>query len=310
MRLRWLIPLLLLVAYGLTGVVQVRPGELAVVRRFGRVLPHKPEPGLWIGLPWGMDRVDRIAVEKIQTVSVGYLETSNEDVMPAGQYLTGDHNLVNVQVVLSYRVQSDKVEDYVAHQDRVESLLTRSGDSVLAEWVAARKVDDILLDAKIYLGPEVTAAVERRLEPYNLGVKVLDTRVVLVAPPSGEVKDAFDKVGRAQNEMETNQTKARQAAASAWQKALTDVKRIEREAEAYEDNKIRLARAEASAFTERLRKYNAAKDGNPNYLRQLWDEEMGTLLTTMKANRQLGPLDHLLHQLGLDLQTMPAMPRK
>ena len=26
----------------------------------------KPEPGLWIGLPWGMDRVDRVAVDRVQ----------------------------------------------------------------------------------------------------------------------------------------------------------------------------------------------------------------------------------------------------
>ena len=50
------------------GVVQVRPGERAVVRRFGRVLEHKPEPGLWVGLPWGMDRVDRVAVDRVQSV--------------------------------------------------------------------------------------------------------------------------------------------------------------------------------------------------------------------------------------------------
>ena len=55
---------LLLVGYLLTGVTQVRPGERAVVRRFGRVLEQKPEPGLWIGLPWGMDRVDRVPAQE------------------------------------------------------------------------------------------------------------------------------------------------------------------------------------------------------------------------------------------------------
>src|SRR5215468_8271072 len=96
------------VLYAMTGVVEIRRGERAVVRRFGRVLPHKPEPGLWIGLPWGMDRLDRVAVDRIQTVTVGYREdTSSDEAMPAGQLLTGDHNLVNVQVIMSYKVRAD-----------------------------------------------------------------------------------------------------------------------------------------------------------------------------------------------------------
>src|SRR6266404_2581777 len=104
MRRLWLILLLLLVAYGLTGVVQVRPGERAVVRRFGRVLAEKPEPGLWVGLPWGMDRVDRVEVDKVRQVSVGY--TEDETGLPSGQFLTGDHNLVNVRVLLEYTVRA------------------------------------------------------------------------------------------------------------------------------------------------------------------------------------------------------------
>src|SRR5256714_13277035 len=100
---------LLLVGYLLTGVTQVRPGERAVVRRFGRVLQQKPDPGLWIGLPWGMDRVDRVAVDRIQSVTVGYQdEVAVDAAIPAGQLLTGDHNLVNIQVTLYYKVRPDE----------------------------------------------------------------------------------------------------------------------------------------------------------------------------------------------------------
>src|SRR5438874_8416652 len=112
-HLLWLAPAALLLLYLLTGVVQVRPGERAVVRRFGRVLDVKPEPGLWVGLPWGMDRVDRVPVEFVRPVVVGYRLQEDEDALatPPGQLLTGDHNLVNVQAVLNYSVRPDGVED-------------------------------------------------------------------------------------------------------------------------------------------------------------------------------------------------------
>src|SRR5262245_60564415 len=113
--------LVLLVGYLLTGVSEVRPGERAVIRRFGRVLPDKPGPGLHVGLPWGMDRVDRVAVDLLRRVSIGYQPDDKQGDFraPAGQLLTGDHNLVNIQVVLFYSVNENEVEDYVVQAERV-----------------------------------------------------------------------------------------------------------------------------------------------------------------------------------------------
>src|SRR5438552_4393549 len=94
--------LIALGAYLLTGVAQVRPGERAVVRRFGRVVAQ-PSPGLWVGLPWGMDRVDRVPVNFVQRQSVGFQPDADDiSFMPPGQMLTGDQNLVNIQVAIDY----------------------------------------------------------------------------------------------------------------------------------------------------------------------------------------------------------------
>src|SRR5437763_5875954 len=98
MRMLVYVILIALGAYLLTGVAQVRPGERAVVRRFGRVVAQ-PRPGLWVGLPYGMDRVDRVPVNFVQRLHVGFSPESDENTfMPAGQLLTGDQNLVNIQV--------------------------------------------------------------------------------------------------------------------------------------------------------------------------------------------------------------------
>src|SRR5947208_1368877 len=128
-----------LVGYGLTGVVQVRPGERAVVRRFGRVLTHSPDPGLWVGLPWGMDRVDRVVVDQMRSVTVGYID--DQEARPVGQLLTGDHNLVNVKVVLFYKVRPEEAADFVTHADRVDALLTRAVEAKTAGWVGGHTVD-------------------------------------------------------------------------------------------------------------------------------------------------------------------------
>jgi membrane protease subunit HflK len=302
---------LCLAVYALTGVTLVRPGERAVVRRFGRVLPDKPEPGLFIGLPWGMDRVDRIQVDRVQTVTVGYQEeeTSVGSDMPAGQLLTGDHNLVNVRVTLHYKVHADEVEKFLIHADRIDSVLSRTGETAMAEWVAARNVDDVLLNAKTQLGPAVVERTRRQVAGYDLGVELLDVRVALVTPPD-EVKSAFDKVAAAQTAIRTLRNNAEQQAASNERAAESYQFMKEQETAGYVHQQRELARSDADRFEKRLAAYEAGRAKNPDYLRQIWEEERGKLLAKLKESGQIGLLDHHLGPDGLDITVAPPLPKK
>jgi membrane protease subunit HflK len=308
MRFGTVLLVLLLLGYALTGVVQVSPGERAVVRRFGRVLEHKPEPGLWVGLPWGMDRVDRVAVDRVQQVTLGYRDDeSGSQAMPAGQLLTGDHNLVNVQVALSWKVRPDEVEEYVLHADQVEGVLARVTEAVMAEWVAGRTVDEVLLNGKNEMRPELVALTQERLGPYRLGVQVLDARVGLIAPPD-EVKAAFDRVSQAQTGIATRINKAEQDAEGRWRTAQAEKYRLQQTTAAQTHALLLLARQDADNFLRRLRQYEQGRQQNPYYLRQIWEEERGKLFARLKDNKQLGLLDHHLGPDGLDLTIAPQLP--
>jgi membrane protease subunit HflK len=310
-RLVWALLIVLLVGYLLTGVVQVRPGERAVVRRFGRVLEHKPEPGLWVGLPWGMDGVDRVAVDQVRSVVVGYRddESGAGDAMPAGQLLTGDHNLVNVSVKLNYSVRPDAVDEYVVQADRVDGLVARAVETVLAQWVASRTIDDVLLNGKVALRPVLLEETQGYLNDYRLGVQVTDASVGLIAPPD-EVKTAFDDVAEQQTRIVTLRYGAEQAAESNLRMARAYRNRTEQETAAYVHNQRLLAEREAERFAERLRQYQIGREKNPQYLRQIWEEERGKLFAGLKANRQIGLLDHHLGPDGLDLTVAPELPKK
>src|SRR5262249_33837360 len=99
---------LLALSYGLTGVTQVHPGQQAVVGRLGRVVNEQPGPGLWFGLPWGIDVVDRVPIERVRRVEIGYNPDEDDaGLTPVGQLITGDHNLVNMHVVINYKVSDE-----------------------------------------------------------------------------------------------------------------------------------------------------------------------------------------------------------
>ena len=307
-KLLWvLLPLIAL--YLLTGVVQVRRGERAVVRRFGRVLDVVPEPGLWIGLPWGFDRVDRVEVDTMRSVTVGYVEEGTTDTMPEGQLLTGDHNLVNVQVVVYYKVRLEEVAAFALQADAVRDVLARAAEEVVAGWVAGRTVDEVLLSGKTALRTELTAGVRERIEGYGLGIDILDSRVSQMAPPD-EVRDAFDSVSRAQTKIATLRNQAEQEAAGRLRQARAERYRIEQDALASAHGTKVVARQEAGRFLGRLLQYEQARGKNPKYLDQLWQEERGKLFTKLRDNGQIDLLDHRLGADGLDVWTAPRMPRK
>jgi membrane protease subunit HflK len=311
---RWIVVLLgvaALAGYLLSGVAQVRPGERAVVRRFGRVLPYKPWPGLWVGLPWGMDRVDRVSVDYLRPVPVGYQEGLEGDgqTAPPGQLLTGDHNLVNVGVVIGYTVREDEVEDFVLQQDRADALVARSAESALAEWVGGRTVDDVLLRGRGELRGWLVEECGRRLEPYHLGVEVQQADVAYLFPPR-EVKGAFDQVAQAQTQIKQEVNKAEEYAERTLREARSEKYRLEQMALAYAHEQRATATAEAAAFEKRLAQYRRLRKDNPDFLRRVWFDEVGQLLARLKEGGRLDLLDDHLSGDGLDLTVIQPPPKK
>jgi membrane protease subunit HflK len=301
---------LLLVAYLLTGVVQVRPGERAVVRRFGRVVAQ-PGPGLWVGFPWGIDRVDRVPVDLVRRVPVGYQPEAEDsgETTPNGQLLTGDQNLVNVQVVIDYAVDRDAVEDYVVQADRADALVARAAEAVLTEWVAGHTVDDVLITGKGALPAVLVEQTQARVEPYRLGVHILAASVAYLLPPD-EVRRDFDEVTRAQTAIRTREDRARAEANDRLWKAQAEKFRIEQDTAAYRNERLRLAQAEAAAFEKRLEQYHRLRQQNPDILTAIWWDEMGKLFTRLRDNGRIDVLDNYLGAEGLDITQFAPQPKK
>ena len=57
---------------------------------------------------------------------------------PSGQFLTGDENLVNVEVAIDYAVgdEAADLDSYVAQKDRVDGVISRETEAALGEWIS------------------------------------------------------------------------------------------------------------------------------------------------------------------------------
>jgi modulator of FtsH protease HflK len=306
-RLRY--PLLVLLAiYLLTGVAQIRPEERAVVRRFGKVVA-RPGPGLWVGFPAGIDRLDRVPTATVRRVPVGYRPDAVEE-NPTGQFLTGDQNLVNVQVAIDYAVGEGPtdLEDYVTQKDRVDGVLARETEAALGEWVSGRSVDDVLLTGNAALPTWLVRRVQERVAPQGLGVRVQQASVAYLAPPD-EVRAAFEEVNTAQATARAQEQRAHQEAARMRRDGEATAYQLEQQALGYAATKKAMAKAEADAFLKRLEQYRKLRAGNPDVLAAIWWDEMGRVWQGFRGRGRVELLDAHLGPDGLDL-TQVVPPRK
>ncbi|HEX3149803.1 MAG TPA: SPFH domain-containing protein [Gemmataceae bacterium] len=307
-RLRYL-PLIAIAIYLLTGVAQIRPEERAVVRRFGKVVAH-PGPGLWIGFPYGIDRLDRVPTATVRRVPVGYRPEMIDDGL-TGQFLTGDQNLVNVQVAIDYAVGegATDLEDYVAQKDRIDGVLARETEAALGEWVSGRPVDDVLLTGNVALPGWLVRRVQERIADQHLGVRVQQASVAYLAPPD-EVRGSFEEVNRAQTAARSQEQRAQQEATRMRQDAASTGYQLEQQAIGVAASKKAMAHAEADTFKKRLEQYRKTRATNPDALAAIWWEEMGRVWFGFKGRGRIELLDPLLGPDGLDLTQVVPPPKR
>ena len=111
-RMRWIGPGLaglFVVLMVLTGLYSVEPGEMAVVRTFGKA-SAPVGPGLHFIVPLLQEK-DVVDMANIRREEIGFRTTkAGIKLVPAeAQMLTGDENIVEVQMIVQYQV-SDPVK--------------------------------------------------------------------------------------------------------------------------------------------------------------------------------------------------------
>jgi membrane protease subunit HflK len=131
------------VAFAASSLCMVAPGEIAVVRRFGRLVEPAWGPGLHWCYPLGIDRIDRVRSDAVRQFTIGLARAAASDVEPGtGEMLTGDLNLVRIEATVQYRVA--RPEQFVLRAEGVEPLLTDAGEASVSRVLATRGIDAVL----------------------------------------------------------------------------------------------------------------------------------------------------------------------
>jgi modulator of FtsH protease HflK len=283
-----------ILVYAFSGFYTIKEAEQGIVLRFGQY-SGTVEPGL----RWKWTFIDRIIPVDIQTT---------RDLPAAGFMLTQDENVVRVEMQIQYRVVDPR--NYIFSVTNADDSLSQSLDSALRYVVGHAKMDDILTSGRERVRQEVWTELDQIIEPYNLGIIVVDVNFKDARPPE-EVKDAFDDAIAAQEDEVRFLREAEAYARGIEPRARGRVKRMEQEAIAYKQQTVLDAQGEVAKFEKLLPEYLAA----PEVTRQrLYISTMETVYSnTSKVmvdvdggnNMMYLPLDKIMQQQVTAPRVMP-----
>ncbi|MBM3500531.1 MAG: FtsH protease activity modulator HflK [Armatimonadetes bacterium] len=270
----------LAVLYLLSGAHAVRPGERVVVRRFGRALtPHGP--GLHFALPWPIDRRTRLRTEEPRRATVGFgaVDPSvGASLDPRrSRFLTGDENVVQVQMVVQYTVQEPIAFAFEAADAR--RMVEVCAQRALAETLARTPVDDVLTQAKSAVCESVRRKTQYSLNTLKLGISVVSVSIPAAEPPA-EVAADFQDVASAKVDYRRIIDEGEAYAAETVPRARGEASRLQAEAEGYRAKVTNEARGDAAYF-RRLRAEHARAPGVT--ASRLYLESMERLLPKMRV---------------------------
>lgn len=237
-------------AYVLSGIYAVGPDEVGVVRRCGRAA-GPVGPGLHYRCPWPATVLDRVRMDAVERIEVGFRTNPVPGPAPAsyewgiqhreGRYRTvpeeslttcGDQRFLEVNAVVHFR-PSDPLRYLFATADRSRAL-QMAAEGAVSQVLARRSVETILTTERSAIEAEIQAAACDTARRLDLGVAASSVHLQDVHPPL-DVVDAYRRVVDAMEEKEAA---------------------IER-AESYALEQVPLARGQGAATRAAARGYRA-----------------------------------------------------
>jgi membrane protease subunit HflK len=275
-------------AYTASGLATVQPDEVGIVRRLGAVVPSPWESGLHWGLPWGVDRLDRIKLKQVKSLSVG---TAIRDGAPLAaardatidDFLTGDLNLATAEARLQYRVR-DPIAYLLCARD-VEASLSALSRWAMVRSLAGRGIDELLTTARAELALELASTIERLAADENLGVSIVAVRLGRLTPPD-EVAPAFADAARARSDRRQAVIRALEHHDRALAEARASARELADNAAGRYQRTVQPARGEAERFT---RVAAEARKSRGAFEHRLFLETIGEILPRFRRTVVVAP---------------------
>jgi membrane protease subunit HflK len=255
-----------------SGVYQVGPREKAALQLFG-AFQNTEDSGLHWYFPPPIGKRTIVDVEVTRSMELGFFTTPTgaiSDQRDEALMITGDLNIVNVQMVVQYRIAD--LNKYLFRVDDPGEVLRGISpgnpegrtlkdvtEAVLRQVVGQRSIDDVLVIRREEVESDSRLLLQQILDGYETGIEILNVALQTVRPPD-QVRAAFDDVVNARVDKESRINEAKAFQQDRLPRALGDAQQTVQSAEAFKAERIARATGEADRFTSVLEEYEKSKE--------------------------------------------------
>jgi modulator of FtsH protease HflK len=272
-RMHWWVATMA-VLYAASGITVVKPDEVAVILRWGRLVGatralQEHGPGLLFSFPLPIDRVVRVQTKHVWELAVRTLANVDDDwrngttldPLTQGYALTGDHNVVHVNMVARYHVRDPA--EWAFYGPTADDVLRVEVTAAMVRSLGEMGVDRVLADGRKSLIATATHRAQVGLDAAHSGLELSSLELTRLAPPIALASE-FDAVQSAFIGAETQKKEAQGFAQGAIPKAQADADAALQSARAAAASDLARAKGDADAFLALHREYQA----NPAVVRE------------------------------------------
>lgn len=185
----------------------IDPEEVGVVLRFGKHVATT-DPGLHFKLPFGIDRVHKVAVRRQQKAEFGF-RTVRADVRSQmarnrastaeAEMLTGDLNVATVEWSVQYVIAAP--EKYLFRFRNIDATLRMMAEATMRSVVGDHAIDELMTQDREAIADQAKMLLTDLNRLYDTGIQIHQVKLLTVNVPVG-VQPALREVEEARQERE------------------------------------------------------------------------------------------------------------
>lgn len=261
--LPWFVAAFFILAGARGAIYSIGPDEVGVRQRFGKYIGLSSS-GLHAKIPFGVDRVTPIKVEKVfkeefgfRTLEAGVKSIYGKVELEQSLMLTGDLNILDVRWVVQFKIK-DPLKLLFATRNPLVNIRDIS-EVVLRRLIGDFSVDEVLTIKREEIDYLAQQEIQKILDSYEVGIQVVTVKLMDVNPAE-KVKPAFNEVNEAKQEKEKMINQAWEKYNKAIPRARGEAEKTIHEAQGYAKDKINRAKGESERFLAVLTEYKKAPD--------------------------------------------------
>ena len=241
----------------LSGTYIVKQEETAVITRFGRYV-YNVGAGLHYHLPYPIESVTKEVTTRVRMLKIGgdsYAGGRSDKVLGEGWALTGDENIVNLELIVQWKI--DDLKKFIFKVRDKEQTIYDAAQSAIREVVSKRKLVTILTSGRSEIEEETKKLLQEMLNSYDIGVNILVVQMLKIDPPV-QVLDSFRDVQTARVDKESEINKAYKYKNDILPKARGEAGKVIEDANGYAVSVINRAKGDSDRFNQVYEQYKNA----------------------------------------------------